>query len=85
MQLPGMSYDPVRLSVDLTWWPDQDEFGVSRQLWTRPYRGSRWELEDMATSGSPIRLVDLPDRWVDVSKVSLEFFLQLVETQGQPF
>lgn len=80
-----MSYDPVRLSVDLTWWPDENDFGVSRRLWTRPNRGDRWVLEDMATSGSPVRLVELPERWANVTKVSLEFFLQLVETQGDPF
>jgi hypothetical protein len=85
MQLPGMSYDPVRLSVDLTWWPDRDDFGVSRQLWTRPNRGDLWVLEDMATSGSPIRLVELPDRWSEVSQASLKFFLDLVHTQGEPF
>lgn len=85
MQLPGMSYDPVRLSVDLTWWPDVNEFSVSRRLWTRPYRGDTWRLEDMATSGSPLRLLDLSERWTDVTALSLEYFLQLVRTQGDPF
>lgn len=85
MQLPGMSYDPVRLSVDLTWWPDEDHFGVSRRLWTRPNRGESWVLEDMATSGSPIRLVELPARWTAVSETALGFFLELVHTQGEPF
>lgn len=85
MQLPGMSYDPVRLSVDLTWWPDDDSFGVSRRLWTRPNRSSEWVLEDMATSGSPIRLVDLPDRWSGISSSAFLFFMELVRTQGEPF
>lgn len=85
MQLPGMSYDPVRLSVDLTWWPDQDTFSVSRRLWTRPNRGDAWVLEDMATSGSPIPLVSLRDRWTDVTASSFSFFTDLVHTQGEPF
>lgn len=85
MQLPGLSYDPVRLSVDLTWWPDSGDFSVSRRLWTLPNRGSTWVLEDVATSGSPIGLVDLPDRWADVSQSSFEYFAQLVHTQGEPF
>lgn len=85
MQLPGMSYDPVRLSMDLTWWPDDNTFSVSRRLWTRPHRGSTWVLEDMATSGSPVRLFELPERWADVTTTSLKFFMQLVETQGEPF
>lgn len=85
MQLPGMSYDPVRLSVDLTWWPDEDSFGVSRRLWTRPHRGDTWVLEDMATSGSPVSLVSLRDRWSAVSSTSLDYFLNLVHTQGDPF
>lgn len=85
MQLPGMSYDPVRLSLELTWWPDDDSFGVSRRLWTRPHRGDQWVLEDMATSGSPIRLVDLPDRWADITQTSWVFFNELIHTQGAPF
>ena len=85
MQLPGMSYDPVRLSLDMTWWPDEDSFAVSRRLWTRPHRGDTWQLEDMATSGSPIRLVSLPDRWAAVSDEALRYFTELVHTQGDPF
>lgn len=80
-----MSYDPIRLSLDVTWWPDDDSFGVSRRLWTRPYRGDTWRLEDMATSGSPIRRPDLSESWAAASALSLEFFLALVETQGEPF
>lgn len=85
MQLPGMSYDPVRLSLDVTWWPDEDGFGVSRRLWTRPHRGDTWQLEDMATSGSLFRLVELPERWADSASVSLEFFQALIQVQGDPF
>lgn len=85
MQLPGMSTDAVRLSLDLTWWPDHDSFSVSRRLWTRRPTASEWRLEDMATTGSPIRLLDLPDRWAGASATSLQYFLDLYESLVSPF
>lgn len=85
MQLPGMSYDPVRLSLDVTWWPDDDSFGLSRRLWTRPHRGDTWVLEDMATSGSPFGLCSLPERWSDATAIALDYFTHLVNVQGEPF
>jgi len=85
MQLPGMSTDPVRLSVDVTWWPDSDTFSASRRLWTRPHRSSDWVLEDMATTGSPIGLVELADRWSTITGDSLVFFRSLVENAYGPF
>ncbi len=78
MQLPGMCTDPVRLSLELTWWPSGDDFTVSRRLWTMTPDGRTWQLEDMATSGSPIRLVDLPDRWADATALSYQYFTELV-------
>jgi len=85
MQLPGMHTDPVRLSLDVTWWAPETTFSVSRRLWTRPGHSSTWQLEDMAASGSPILLVDLQDRWSSAATTSLGFFLDLVERQGEPF
>lgn len=85
MQLPGMNYDPVRLSLDVTWWPDEAHFGVSRRLWTRPHRGDAWVLEDMATSGSPILLPHLQDRWDAAQLEALRYFTDLVHSQGDPF
>jgi hypothetical protein len=85
VQLPGMSTDPVRLSLDLTWWPGDGTFSLSRRLWTQPARGSHWTLEDMATSGSPIDESTLAGRWADASRISLDYFLRLVESQGDPF
>jgi len=85
MQLPGMSTDPVRLSLDLTWWPPTDDFSMSRRLWTRPAPGDTWVLEDMATTASPIRLVELPSRWRGVSTTALNYFTTLVESQLEPF
>lgn len=85
MQLPGMSYDPVRLSLDVTWWPDETHFSLSRRLWTRPHRGSSWVMEDMATSGSPISEHALPDRWAAASREAMRYFTELVHTQRGPF
>lgn len=85
MQLPGMSTDPVRLSLDVTWWPPSDEFSLSRRLWTRPHGGSTWLLEDMAASGSPIRLVELPSRWSDAQRVAINSFLELTTALAEPF
>lgn len=85
MQLPGMSTDPVRLSLDITWWPPADDFSMSRRLWTRPAPGDTWQLEDMATTASPVTLVTLRNRWGDASRVALDYFTALVETQLDPF
>lgn len=85
MQLPGMATDPVRLSLDVTWYPPPDDFSVSRRLWVRPYGGDTWQLEDMATSGSPIRLVELPNRWADAQRVAIAHFLELVTNLADPF
>lgn len=85
MQFPGMSTDPVRLSLDVTWYPPTDDFAVSRRLWTRPSYSDTWLLEDMATTGSPVRLVTLPPRWASASAESLRLFLELVQPQMEPF
>lgn len=85
MQFPGMYTDPVRLSLELTWWPPADDFSMSRRLWTRPAPGDTWQLEDMATTASPVRLVELPGRWADASRVALGYFSELVEGQLEPF
>lgn len=85
MQLPGMSTDPVRLTLDLTWWPPHDDFSMSRQLWTRPAHGDTWQLEDMATTASPVRLVELPHRWGLAADEALKFYMRLVESQSEPF
>jgi len=85
MQFPGMSTDPVRLQLELTWWPPEDDFSISRKLWTRPHNGDTWQLEDMATTGSPVRLVTLPGRWSDASRVALGYFTDLAQSQMDPF
>ena len=85
MQLPGMTTDPVRLELELTWWPPSDEFSVARKLWTRPTASDVWQLEEMATSGSPIRLQALPGRWSEITGVALESFLTVILPLAEPF
>lgn len=85
MQLPGMSTDPVRLDLSVTWWPPQDDFSLSRRLWTRPTSNDVWQLEDMATSASPIRYVELPSRWRDAERAAMTVFSQIVERDMEPF
>ncbi len=85
MQLPGMHTDLVRLSLDVTWDPVAGEFAISRRLWTKPQHGNTWLLEDMATTGTPLALVTLRQRWPVIADGTLGYFLDLVERQGEPF
>lgn len=84
MQLPGMSTEPVRLALDVTWDPIDSTFSFSRRLWTRCHGESTWQLEDMACSGTPVRWLALPDRWSAASSESLRYFTELVKAQS-PF
>lgn len=85
MQLPGMTTEPLRLTVDITWWAPDDDFSCSRRLWSRSRDGSTWQLEDMATTGSPIRLLALPGRWAEIAEQSGSYFVSLVENSLPPF
>lgn len=84
MQLPGMSTDPVRVSLDLTWWPVDGTFSMSRRLWVRPAYSDTWQLEDVATSGSPVTRETVEARWSDASRVAMTFFLDLADRE-RPF
>ena len=85
MQFPGMATDPVRMSLDVTWYPPSDDFQISSRLWSRPARGDIWQLESMATTGSSVRLCSLPDRWANSSHKALEEFLDVVLSLAEPF
>lgn len=84
VQLPGMSSDPVRLSLDITWYPHDGTFSMSRRLWARPAYAPDWQLEDMATTGSPVTRETVEGRWSDAQRVALAYFLELVHSVG-PF
>lgn len=85
MQLPGMSSDLVRVSMDVTWDPVADEFSLSRRVWTRNHRATEWQLETMATSASPIPRTSLPERWGAGSAETLRLLLEIVDTLTEPF
>lgn len=77
MQFPGMSTDPVRVRLEVTWWPETGDFSLSRQVWTRPTASDVWQLEGMEVSGSPIRYESLPDRWATASDGTLALVTDL--------
>lgn len=73
MQFPGMSTDPVRVRLEVTWWPETADFSLSRSVWTRPISTDVWQMEGLEVSGSPIRLVSLSDRWAAASDGALAY------------
>ncbi len=77
VQLPGMSTDPVRVRLEVTWWPESSDFSLSRSVWSRPTRSGSWQLEGMEVSGSPVRLVSLPERWSLAADGALEMVTEL--------
>lgn len=63
MQLPGMATDPVRITTDFTWWPEEDVYGVSLRLWLQDHRNGEWVLQEMRTSGTPLRHDQATTEW----------------------
>lgn len=55
MQLPGMSTQPVRVALEVTWFPHDGSWSLARRAWRRDAT-DQWCLEEMATSGSPLTL-----------------------------
>lgn len=79
MQLPGMSTDPVRVRLEVTWWPEENDFSLSRSVWTRPDRQDAWQMEGLEVSGSPIRPDGLAERWTHANVAVLDFMWRLQE------
>lgn len=79
MQLPGMATDPVRVRLEVTWWPESGDFSLARTMWTRPDGSDTWQMEAMEVSGSPIRLEALPDRWATACEGTLRLVTDLDE------
>ena len=58
MQLLGMSTDPVRVVLEVTWWPHDNSWGIARKDWRRV--GDReWQLEGMSCSGTALSLSEV--------------------------
>lgn len=53
MQLPGLSTEPVRVVLEVTWWPHDDSWSIGRRGWRRD-SASLWQLEEMRTSATPL-------------------------------
>lgn len=58
MQLPGMSTQPVRVSIEITWHPYDGTWSIARRAW-RMHPDHGWQLEEMATSGTPLNVSEL--------------------------
>lgn len=68
MQLPGMNTEPVRVALEVTWWPGDGTWSVSRRDWRRDH-DNMWRLEAMSTSGTPLsreEMVQALDQAVEV-------------------
>lgn len=78
MQLPGLSTDPIRITVDVTWWPQDGSFSLSRKVTSRRGARDQWDLEELATSGSPIRPCDIEERWDSSTASALAYLCELV-------
>lgn len=50
MQLPGFCSEPVRVSLDVTWWPNDDMFSHSARLWIRDDETGTWQMQAMEAS-----------------------------------
>lgn len=61
MQLPGMSTEPVRVSLEVTWWPAAGDWSLARRAWRRD-PDSDWRIEEVATSGTGLRRDELITR-----------------------
>jgi hypothetical protein len=51
-----MQTEPVRVSVDITWWPEEADYSCSIRVLRRDDRSGQWMLEEMRTSASPSSL-----------------------------
>jgi hypothetical protein len=72
VQLPGMSTEPVRVSLEVTWWPSEDSWSIARRGWRRDHDNA-WNLEEMFTSASPMTRTQLIESLENaVSQLTIE-------------
>lgn len=53
MQFPGMTTDPVRVTLEVTFDPSCGEWSLARREFRRDAHYG-WRLESMATNGTPL-------------------------------
>ena len=58
MQLPGMSTEPVRVALEVTWWPASGDWSLARRDWRRDH-DDQWRLEGMSTTATPLTRSEL--------------------------
>lgn len=61
MQLPGMSTQPVRVTLEVTFFPHDGTWGIARRSF-RQDENHTWQMEEMATSGTPLTLSECSTR-----------------------
>lgn len=80
VQLPGMSTEPVRVAIEVTWWPATNDWSISRSGWRRD-ADNRWQIEQIATSATPLSRHEVCARlWEAASQLVAE-----VEETDDPF
>jgi len=80
MQLPGMSTEPVRVAIEVTWWPHDDSWTLSRRGWRRD-RDGQWQLEEMATTATPLSRDEL---WPRIEQAMWNLQTE-IEASDDPF
>lgn len=68
MQLPGMSTDPIRVSLDVTFDPERNEWSLSERQWRWYSPTAEWRLEAMYTSGSPMTAPTAASRFLALAR-----------------
>lgn len=68
MQLPGMSTDPVRVSLDVTFDPVSNTFGISERQWRWYEPTTEWRLEALYTNGTPLSHHDAAARFLELAR-----------------
>lgn len=80
MQLPGMFTQPVRVVLEVTWWPASDDWSIARKGWRRDH-DNLWQMEEMSCSGTPLTQREVIDRLADaVTVLATE-----IEESSDPF
>lgn len=61
MELPGLEWEPRRVALEVTLWPDRGDWSLGRREWVRNREGI-WQVTGIATSATPIPSHDISTR-----------------------